>query len=189
MPTFHYSVSSCFYLLKPNLKSTKRSKTKVLHIQLRLSPFFGSKKEAMNCSVRRRCRCSCCAAPFAVLLPRYYLVLFSFRLKFCTEERNSRPRKRTWHNSKYHQLCMFMNIRIVQVVECPPQLLLLLPGMLYSSLQEYLEIVSHPNSYVGYIEIAAAQQFIIPGIMFPSTSQCCLTSCHKPSSQQEIPST
>ena len=29
--------------------------------------------------------------------------------------------------------------------------------MLYSSLKEYLEIVSHPNSYAGYIEIAAAQ--------------------------------
>ena len=32
--------------------------------------------------------------------------------------------------------------------------------MLYSSLKEYLEIVSHPNSYAGYIEIAAAQQLL-----------------------------
>ncbi|CAN0381306.1 unnamed protein product, partial [Laminaria digitata] len=33
-----------------------------------------------------------------------------------------------------------------------------LPPRYYSSLQEYLEIMSHPNSYAGYIEIAAAQQ-------------------------------
>ncbi|CAM9869448.1 unnamed protein product, partial [Laminaria digitata] len=33
-----------------------------------------------------------------------------------------------------------------------------LPPRCYSSLQEYLEIMSHPNSYAGYIEIAAAQQ-------------------------------
>ena len=33
-------------------------------------------------------------------------------------------------------------------------------AMLYSNLQEYLEIVSHPNSYAGYIEIAAAQQLL-----------------------------
>ena len=33
-------------------------------------------------------------------------------------------------------------------------------AMLYSSLEEYLEIVSHPNSYAGYIEIAAAQQLL-----------------------------
>ncbi|CAN0079745.1 unnamed protein product, partial [Laminaria digitata] len=33
-----------------------------------------------------------------------------------------------------------------------------LPPRYYSSLQEYLDIMSHPNSYAGYIEIAAAQQ-------------------------------
>ncbi|CAN0455981.1 unnamed protein product, partial [Laminaria digitata] len=33
-----------------------------------------------------------------------------------------------------------------------------LPPRYCSSLQEYLEIMSHPNSYAGYIEIAAAQQ-------------------------------
>ncbi|CAN0410074.1 unnamed protein product, partial [Laminaria digitata] len=33
-----------------------------------------------------------------------------------------------------------------------------LPPRYYSSLQEYVEIMSHPNSYAGYIEITAAQQ-------------------------------
>ena len=28
----------------------------------------------------------------------------------------------------------------------------------YNSLQEYVDIMSHPSSYAGYIEIAAAQQ-------------------------------
>ncbi|CAN0371201.1 unnamed protein product, partial [Laminaria digitata] len=36
--------------------------------------------------------------------------------------------------------------------------LLGIPPRYYSSLQDYLEIMSHPNSYTGYIEIAAAQQ-------------------------------
>ena len=33
-------------------------------------------------------------------------------------------------------------------------------AMLYSSLQEHLEIVSHPSSYASYIDIAAAQQLL-----------------------------
>ena len=32
------------------------------------------------------------------------------------------------------------------------------PPRFYNSLQEYLDITSHPNSHAGYIEIAAAQQ-------------------------------
>ena len=53
------------------------------------------------------------------------------------------------------QLCVRMNIRIVKVLECPPALLLLL-----CSRQYYVETVSHPNSYAGYIEIAAAHQLL-----------------------------
>lgn len=32
------------------------------------------------------------------------------------------------------------------------------PPRFYNSLQEYLDIMSHPNSCAGYIEIATAQQ-------------------------------
>ena len=32
------------------------------------------------------------------------------------------------------------------------------PSRYYHSLQEYLDIMSHPYSYAGYIEIATAQQ-------------------------------
>ena len=111
MSTFFISPSQYIRIFlylpsKNNLKSTKRSKA--LHIYLRLSPFFGSNNLTMNCFLPRttlllllHCTATATAAAAAdvpaVLLPS--ILLFSFRLDFCKEERNYTTRKRSWHNS------------------------------------------------------------------------------------------
>ena len=114
MSTFFISPSQYIRIFlylpsKNNLKSTKRSKA--LHIYLRLSPFFGSNNLTMNCFLPRttlllllHCTATATAAAAAdvpaVLLPS--ILLFSFRLDFCKEERNYTTRKRSWHLSLIH---------------------------------------------------------------------------------------